>query len=216
MTLMDQDVSSLARIAFATRHYADLRAGVTRLGVVPWFFAAGAIETFLASQHLPVATRVGTGFLNLFAMTAAAAWTMLRVRQSMDRRFGPVVVMGVEWETIVGFFVFYAAHFVDKNYGADFGTPSFVFLAVTLYALWLAIKLRPYGFHNLLPAAIAFGAALTFTAVPGTIAKDTWVLGAWGSTLLAWLIAGLVDLALLGKLLPPCSSGLEEHHADAI
>ena len=76
------------------------------------------------------------------------------------------------------------------------------FLSLSAYGLWLAVKLRPLGFHNLLPTGVALVAAVAFGGVAADASRECWEIAAMTSTLLAWTLAGLFDLARLVRSLP--------------
>jgi len=69
------------------------------------------------------------------------------------------------------------------------------------YGLWLVVKLRPHGFHNLLPTIAALVAAFVFAGARNDASVEQWEIVAPAVTLMAWTIAGLLDLGLLMKSL---------------
>jgi hypothetical protein len=212
-------VSNLARIAFVARHYGTVRSGVLRASFVPWILAAGFLDVGIARMGARAHVRptIALSLVNIFTMAAAGVGTCIFASRWMDRRFGRVQRTVPRLEFALAFAVITGAGIVDDllaRWGGDI--PSFRFLAIAACGLWLVVKLRPYGFHNLLPAAIAFIVSMSLPRGGPESARDAWAMIAYTSTLTAWLVAGLSDLAMLAKFLPPTKVAATEQHAHTV
>ena len=194
------DRPRLRRIAFVTRHYSAFRGGVTRALWAPLLLVVGIIELFRPFSGLP---GVIFGFSNIFGVAAVGIWLGIRLNRWMDRRFGRVQSASPLKQGLVinlWMFLYLGAHLFDDRY--TLGLPSAKFLVIAGAALWFSLRRWPYSLHYLVPAAIAIGFAIPFAGLRGEEAIDLWEFQAFGSTLLAWTAAGLIDLALLFRALP--------------
>jgi hypothetical protein len=123
----------------------------------------------------------------------------------MDRRFGRVHSDRTTLDVwIVNFWMFgyFGVSFLDDSYLAGAGWPSARFLFVAGGALWCSARLWPYTAHYLVVAVVCLVFALPFANVRGEDALELWQLKAYPALLLAWMVAGLIDLTLLFKALP--------------
>jgi hypothetical protein len=196
------DDPGLRRISLVTRRYGDLRGGVTRATWAPCILAIGTVEYFSVHRGLWGAI---FGLLNIFSWSALGIGLWLVARKWMDRRFGLVQsdspVLEV-WIFNLWFFGYFAASFFDDHYAGGAAMPSARFLVIAAGGLWCCARVWPYSLHYLVPAVIALGFAIQFAALSSEQAIELWEIRAFGSTLLAWTAAGLIDLALLFKALP--------------
>jgi hypothetical protein len=210
-------VADLDRIAFVTRHYTDLRNGVIRAAFLPAVLAGGFLEGVIAAFGFPHPVRLTLGLLNIFALAAAGCVAAALASRRMDRRFGRVQLNPLYSGPFRGMVLLMAIAILDDfvaRPGA--GIPPLRFLTMAAYGLWLVVKLRPYGFHNVIPAVIAFLSATTYMNVANETAHDAWVVRAYTATLTAWIVAGLIDLSILSRVLPLRADASAEQHADTI
>jgi len=91
---------------------------------------------------------------------------------------------------------------LDDVYEAGSGFPSARFLFVAVVGLWFCVRLWPHSLHYLAPTIVAVGFALPSATLSGEHATDFWELKAYGTSLLAWTAAGIIDLMMLLKALP--------------
>jgi hypothetical protein len=182
----------LRLIRFVTGHYSELRGGVTRAALAPIVMAVGFAGDVFAGSFAFILVNVTfvVGVSNV-------------LNRWMDRRFGRVVA-GVNHQRLVVtvcVVAFFVTMRLDNN-AAGMGRPSLLFLAAAVYGLWLLVRLWPFAIHNLLPVAVAVVVAVTFGGVYGRDEFVVWERYAYALTLLAWTMAGLIDLALLMRALP--------------
>jgi len=202
------DTERLRRIALVTRHYGALRSGVTHAIIAPCMIAGIGIE-LLSEAVLPRGFwRLTLGLVNIFGSAAAMLLLWFFANRWMDRRFGRVrstsaLHLPLEmWLMNLYVFVFIAASRFDEAYGMGTGLPSFRFLVAAAYGLWVCVSRWQLALHYLLPTAVAFAFAVTHVTLHDTAAFEIWELRAYVVTLLAWTAAGLIDFALLLKVLP--------------
>ena len=181
----------LRRIAFVTRHYADLRGGVIRAAVASLIIAAGLTADVVWRT---------SAFVLVFAVVVGV--TSLLLGRWMDRRFGRVI-SGSDYQSrvlAIGVLLFALATRTDHLVR---GTgPSLLFLSAAAFGLWLAIRLWPYGALNLLPSLVAAAVAIDFAGVDSAEALREWERRAYLLTLGAWTLAGLFDLGFLISAMP--------------
>jgi hypothetical protein len=206
--------SGLRRIAFVTRHYSSLRHGVARAIFATVLIGALVIELVLDGLLPRGGWRAIVGLANICSMAAVGMLLCVLARRWMDRRFGRAGTsspLRSAMEINIWMVAYFVAVRLDSHLGYEL--PSFGFLVVAAYGLWVWVRLWPAGVHYLLPTAVALAFALIHADLRDGAAVDTWELQAYGVTLLAWTAAGMIDCALLLKLLPGRHS--EELHADA-
>ena len=194
----------LQRIAFVTSHYATLRGGVTRAIFAPLLLAVGALQ-FLLEYLDPSRSLTGLilGLANIFGFAALGIVLWLRSRRWMDRRFGRVLVSAplVRSAAIVACQIGYAVvSRVDDSYGP--GLPSAKFMFIAAVALWCCVRLWPYSVHYGLLTLVTIGFALPFATLATDAAVELWEIRAFVTTILGWMVAGLIDLAMLFKAMP--------------
>lgn len=142
----------------------------------------------------------------VFSQSRRSIWLWIRTNRWMDRRFGRVrsdnpLLGGVG--SLLWIYAYLGASFVDDHYAGGAGLPSAKFLVVAAGGLWYCVRRWPYSVHYLVPAAIALGFAIRFAPLRGEAAIEQWEIRAFVATLFSWTAAGLIDLALLFKVLPP-------------
>ena len=194
------------RSHFVATHYADLRGGVVRAVLAPCLLAGAVIEGVF-NNHESRDVRAVILLSNLFLMSALGLVLMFRCRRWIDQRFGRVHSTSSVLEDIgllVGPLAFSQ---LDDFYGAGSGYPSSSFLFVAAVALWFCVRLWPHSLHYAVPTMVALGFALQRATLSGEQAIDSWEMKAIVTSLLAWTAAGLIDLVLLVKALPPHHEG---------
>lgn len=201
------DSHRLRRIALVTRHYGALRSGVMRAIVASCLVIGLGIEV-LSEAVLPRGSwRLTLGLLNIFGSAAVVLLLWFLANRWMDSRFGRVRSTSVmhllrkAWLLNLCMFVFLAASRFDDAYGVGTGLPSFRFLVVGAYGLWVCVSRWPLALHYLVPTAVALAFAVTHVTLKDTAGLEIWELRAYLATLLAWTAAGLIDFALLLKVL---------------
>jgi hypothetical protein len=202
------DAERLRWIALVTRHYGALRSGVTRAIFAPGLIAVLGFE-LLSDAMLPRgAWRLTLGLVNIFGSAAALLLLALFANRWMDRRFGRVrSTSTLHLLRKIGLlnlclFLFLAASRFDEAYAMGKGLPSFRFLVAAAYGFWVCVSRWQLALHYLLPTASALAFALTHGSLQDPAAFETWELKAYFVTLLAWTAAGLIDFALLVRVLP--------------
>lgn len=169
----------------------------------PCILAAGVVEYFNIHRGF---WGVVFGFLNIFSWSALGIGLWLLTRKWMDARFGRVHSdnsLLALWLSNFWLFGYLAMSYVDDHYALGVGWPSARFLFIGAGALWCAVRLWPYSVHYLVVAAVVLGAAMPFAGLRGEAAIEQWGIQAFVATLFAWTAAGLIDLALLFRVLPP-------------
>jgi len=188
-------------ITFVTRNYELVRQGVTRAVFGPCAIGVVIIESFSS----PGPWALVFGLVNIFGFTAVAVVLWVLSTRWMNRRFGRVRTRSPLY-SVAHITILNVANFaltrVDNVYGVAPGHQSMQFLGVAAYGLWVCVRLWPYAIHYTVPTAVAFAFALRRANLHGAEAFDTWFLTAASVTLFAWTAAGLIDLALLVKVLP--------------
>jgi hypothetical protein len=202
------EIEHLRRIALVTRHYGALRSGVMHAIIASCLIIGLGIE-LLSEAVLPRGSwRLTLGLLNIFGSAAVVLLLWFLANRWMDRRFGRVRSTSVmyllrkTWLLNLCMFVFLAASRFDDAYGVGTGLPSFRFLVAAAYGLWVCVSRWQLALHYLLPTASALAFALTHGSLQDPAAFETWELKAYFVTLLAWTAAGLIDFALLVRVLP--------------
>ncbi len=179
-----------------------LRGGVARAIWAPCILAGGVIEYFFNDRESGL-VRAVIGMSNLFLTSALGIALWFRSRRWLDQRFGRVQSKNPQ---LIGLIVcqvgFFAVSQFDHSYEAGSGFPSAKFLFVAVVGLWFCIRLWPHSLHYLVPTAVAVGFALPYATLSGEEAVDLWVMKAYGTSLLAWTAAGLIDLMMLFKAMP--------------
>jgi len=203
---------ALERIAFVASRYPTLRGGVTRAVVGICILAGGLFDYFLNDRE-PGLVRLVIGMSNLFVVSAIGITLMFRSRRWLDRRFGQVRSNN-PFPPMIGLLIcqvgFFAASRLDHSYVAGSGYPSATFLFVAAVGLWFCARLWPRSLHYLVPTLVAVGFALRYATLRGEGAIDSWEVMAYGTTLIAWIAAGLIDLAMLFRALPHRSDGTSD------
>ena len=204
------DEARLRRIGFVTRHYGALRAGVSRAVAVPMIGAVGALQMLLEYIDPPKVIGLILGLANIFGFAALTIVAWLWSKRWLDRRFGRVqssspllTLAGIVFCQVS----YLAASRMDDSYGAGVGLPSFKFLLIAAVATWCAARLWPYSMHYLLVGACAAGMAMPYATLVSEQAVDLWELRAFAAVLVAWAAAGLIDLAIISKVLSGRSAG---------
>jgi hypothetical protein len=202
------DPEHLRRIDLVTRHYGGLRSGVMHAIIAPCLIIVLGIE-LLSEAVLPRGSwRLTLGLLNIFGSAAAMLLLWFFANRWMDRRFGRVRftsamhLLRKMWLFNLGVFVFFAASRFDEAYGLGSGLPSFRFLVAAAYGLWVCVRRWQLALHYLLPTASALAFAVIHGNLHDAAAFEIWEQRAYVVTLLAWTAAGLVDFALLLRVLP--------------
>ena len=194
----------LRRIDFVARHYSTLRGGVVRAVLAPCFLAGLAIYTLVTGRASgPVLGLIGLSIAVLMGVLGLAV--TFRCRRWLDARFGRVTSTNPYLQDIgllvcqVGFFAFSR---LDDFYGTAPGYPSSTCLFVAAVGLWFCVRLWPHSLHYAVPTMVALGFALQRATLSGEQAVDAWEMMAIVTSLLAWTTAGLIDLAILVRVLP--------------
>jgi hypothetical protein len=195
----------MGRIHFVATHYSTLRGGVSRAVLAPCLLAIMVIHIVVNDRVSgPLAALIS--IFNLFLMAALGLALMFRCRRWLDARFGRVCSTNPflpDIGLLVGQVGFFAFSRLDDFYGVGSGYPSSTFLFVAAVGLWFCVRLRPHSLHYAVPTLVALGFALQRATVTGDQAIELWETKALVTSLLAWAAAGLIDLAMLFKFLPP-------------
>ena len=196
--------TALGRIAFVTSHYGTLRGGVAR-AVFGTCILAGGVSEYVFNDREPGLVRALVGMSNLFLTSALGIALWHWTRRRLDDRFGRVRSSN-PFPQLVGLAVcqlgFFGACRLDDFYDAGSGFPSARFLFIAAVGLWFCIRLWPRSLHYFVPTIVAFGFALPYATLSGEQTTGVWAMKAYGTSLLAWTAAGLIDLMMLFKAMP--------------
>jgi hypothetical protein len=178
----------LRRIAFVTRRYTDLRAGILRAFLLPLVLALGR-----AGEH-------GSPFLLLLvavagAIVAANTW----LETWVDRRFGRVRASDGPRLTVVAGVGLFILTSRGDHAAIGSGRPSLLFLAIAAYAAWLCLRNWPFTPYYAVPALAATGAAFLFTFAGDRDAYLLWERHAYFTAVATWSFAGCLDWLLLAR-----------------
>jgi hypothetical protein len=180
----------LERIAFVTKHFDRMRAGLVVAGLGP------VVLALLAARRSPPWVYISLIGAALLIMWAGDRWTA--------RRFGRVVpaqrrgALSFLWRLLLG--VVIGRLWTIDNHWLGAGRPSLALIYLGAVLLWISIREWPFRRYQCALPVIAFAGAIAHMGVVTDADLVLWRLAAGGSVVVAAMAVGILDYLMVVRV----------------